>query len=83
MWFKDWYEPLKFWPSTNILQLTKQQKQTNKVQSMFVAVVVGGGGGVGIFNDIWSRFRSSAEETAIFFSFLQILTSAENLVHTA
>ena len=55
MWFKDWYEPLKFWPSTNILQLTKQKKQTNKVQSMFEAVLVGGGeggGGVGIFKDI-------------------------------
>ena len=47
--------------------VTKQQKQTNKVQSMCVAVVVGGGGGVGIFNDIWSRLRSSAEETALFF----------------
>ena len=67
VWFKDSYEPLKFWPSPNILQLTKQQKQTNKVQSMCVAVVGGGGGGVGIFNDIWSRFRSSAEETAFFF----------------
>ena len=43
MWFKDWYEPLKFWPSTNILQSTKQKKQTNKVQSMFVAVLVGRG----------------------------------------
>ena len=43
---------MKFWPSTNILQLTKQQKETNKVQSMCVAVAVGGGGGVSIFNDI-------------------------------
>ena len=48
MWFKDWYEPLKFWPSTNILQLTKQKKQTNKVQSMFEAVLVGGGEGGGV-----------------------------------
>ena len=32
--------------------------------------VVGGGGGVGIFNDIWLRFRSSAEQTALFFFFL-------------